>query len=148
MGRRTVPINPTTFGPMEHPSRPMFLGGRRLFGHLLLSRSQAAIHPARRMRESIERRLGGRIRMRQPLSVKPRKIGARRNGDSASLGLLFIRKDRTSSLRCRPARSAPRGRAGRLLLPNQCPCAPPQRDLISLILTLTGDSLLLSSPPI
>src|SRR5262249_7733848 len=80
---------------------------------------------SRRLYRQVERRLGGRNRMRQPLSVKPRKIGARRNGDSASLGLLFIRKDRTSSLRCRPARSAPRGRAGRLLLPNQCPCAPP-----------------------
>src|SRR6516225_10783496 len=33
-----------------------------------------------------------------------------------------IRKDRTSSLRCRPVRSALQARAGRPL-PNSCPCA-------------------------
>jgi hypothetical protein len=38
-------------------TRLMFFGGSRRFAHLLLFRSQAAIHPARRMRESIERRL-------------------------------------------------------------------------------------------
>jgi hypothetical protein len=33
-----------------------------------------------------------------------------------------IRKDKTSSLRCRPVRSALQARAGRPL-PNSCPCA-------------------------
>jgi hypothetical protein len=47
---------------MGRRTRLMFFGGSRRFAHLLLSRSQAAIHPARRMRESIERRLGGRKR--------------------------------------------------------------------------------------
>jgi hypothetical protein len=73
---------------MERRTRPMFFGGSRRFGHLLLSRSQAAIHPARRMRESIERRWGGRIRVRQPLSVKPLSSEERYRTANEHLALL------------------------------------------------------------
>src|ERR1700757_1273265 len=83
---RESPLNPTesrfarglneSFATHSEPKRtwdagPAQCSSAEVGADLLLSRSQAAIHPARRMRESIERRWGGRIRVPQPLSVKP-----------------------------------------------------------------------------